>query len=248
LFKTVERDLDLTERTEKQLEDLILGRSLKAGDQLPSQVELAIRLGVSRTVVREAVRKLVARQLLETRRGSGIYVRAWETNFLDEPMRLLAAAQGINGEAITEARELLEVKIARLAAQRANREHIENMEETIRKMQSGTLAPDEFAATDVAFHNHLAEAAGNPLLLAMANSINEVMIGVRLLSIDLYGLPHSCELAIELHARILGHVKAHDVEGAQRAMEEHMAVARKVLEEAEAVSGEKDGSSSPQTP
>jgi len=241
MFKPIERDMDLTGSTEKQLEDLILGRSVKPGEQLPSQVELAKRLGVSRTVVREAVHKLVARQLLETRRGSGIYVKALEANLLRDPMRLLAGAQSIDGEAIMEARELLEVRIARLAARRANGEHIAGMDETIRKMESGTLAPAEFAAVDVAFHQYLAEAAGNALLLVMANSINEVMIGVRLLAIDLYGLPHSCELAIELHARILDRVKARDVEGAQKAMEEHMAVARKVLEEADVDTGKGEG-------
>lgn len=75
MFKAVERNLSLTERTEQQLEELIGDQSLRSGERLPPQDELAERLGVSRTVIREAVRFLMAKGLLEARKGSGIYVR-----------------------------------------------------------------------------------------------------------------------------------------------------------------------------
>jgi DeoR family transcriptional regulator of aga operon len=75
MFKTVERNLSLTDRTERQIKQLIADKSLRAGDRLPPQDELAERLGVSRTVIREAMRFLMAKGLLEARKGSGIYVR-----------------------------------------------------------------------------------------------------------------------------------------------------------------------------
>ena len=78
MFKAVERSLSLTERTEQQIEALIVDQSLRSGERLPPQDELAERLGVSRTVIREAVRFLIAKGLIEARKGSGVYVRSSE--------------------------------------------------------------------------------------------------------------------------------------------------------------------------
>jgi DeoR/GlpR family transcriptional regulator of sugar metabolism len=75
MFKAVERNLSLTERTEQQIEALIVDQSLRPGERLPPQDELAERLGVSRTVIREAVRFLIAKGLIEARKSSGVYVR-----------------------------------------------------------------------------------------------------------------------------------------------------------------------------
>jgi DeoR family transcriptional regulator, aga operon transcriptional repressor len=80
MFKTVERNLSLTDRTERQIKQLIVDQSLRSGERLPPQDELAERLGVSRTVIREAVRFLMAKGLLEARKGSGIYVRHTESD------------------------------------------------------------------------------------------------------------------------------------------------------------------------
>jgi DeoR family transcriptional regulator, aga operon transcriptional repressor len=76
MFKTVERNLSLTDRTERQIKQLIADQSLRSGERLPAQDELAKRLGVSRTVIREAMRLLMAKGLLEARKGSGVYVPA----------------------------------------------------------------------------------------------------------------------------------------------------------------------------
>lgn len=79
MFKAVERNLSLTERTEQQIEALIVDQSLRPGERLPPQDELAERLDVSRTVIREAVRFLIAKGLLDARKGSGVYVRSSES-------------------------------------------------------------------------------------------------------------------------------------------------------------------------
>ena len=76
MFKAVERNLSLTERTEQQIEALIVQQSLRAGERLPPQDKLAEQLGVSRTVIREAVRFLMAKGLIDARKGSGVYVRS----------------------------------------------------------------------------------------------------------------------------------------------------------------------------
>lgn len=79
MFKAVERNLSLTERTEQQIEALIIDQSLRTGERLPPQDQLAEQLGVSRTVIREAVRFLIAKGLIEARKGSGVYVRSSES-------------------------------------------------------------------------------------------------------------------------------------------------------------------------
>jgi len=85
MFKTVERNLSLTDRTERQIEQLIADQKLRFGERLPPQQALAKRLGVSRTVIREAVRFLMAKGLLEARKGSGIYVRRAEPRLPAQP-------------------------------------------------------------------------------------------------------------------------------------------------------------------
>ena len=80
MFKVVERNQSLTERTQQQIEALIVDRSLRSGERLPPQDQLAEQLGVSRTVIREAVRFLIAKGLIEARKGSGVYVRAAPPN------------------------------------------------------------------------------------------------------------------------------------------------------------------------
>ncbi|MEW5979398.1 MAG: FadR/GntR family transcriptional regulator [Acidobacteriota bacterium] len=234
MLTTVVRGATLTERTQQQLEQLILDRHLKPGDQLPPQDDLAEFLGVSRTVVREAVRHLTAKGLLEGKRGSGVYVRALSPDLLREPAELLLRCKALTRGQIVEARELLEVKIAGLAAERARQQDIEAMQETIRRMANGTLDASGHAATDVAFHQILAKAADNPLLLVMANSINDIMINLRFAYVNRYGLAQSTELSVQDHSRILDQVKARNVAGARRAMETHLGHTRKILAELEA--------------
>jgi DeoR family transcriptional regulator of aga operon len=95
MFKTIERNLSLTDRTERQIKQLIVDQSLRHGERLPPQDELAERLGVSRTVIREATRFLVAKGLLEARKGSGIYVRRPDSDLQD---RAEENADAINSE------------------------------------------------------------------------------------------------------------------------------------------------------
>src|SRR5437764_14918137 len=98
MLKAVTRDVSLTARAERQLEDLIVEGSVQPGERLPSENDMARELGVSRTVVREAVRLLTARGLVEARNGSGIYVRALGAELVRGPMDLLLRARGLTGE------------------------------------------------------------------------------------------------------------------------------------------------------
>ena len=98
--------------------ETILSQGLQAGDQLPSERELGEQFGVSRTVVREAVRALVAKGVIEVRSGSGLRVAAVDAAAVTESMSLFLRGGSFGFEQVHEVRALLEVHIARLAAER----------------------------------------------------------------------------------------------------------------------------------
>ena len=78
MFESTKRTLSLADRTERQIQRLVIDHSLRSGDRLPPQEELAKNFGVTRTVIREATRFLIAKGLLVARKGSGIYVKRHE--------------------------------------------------------------------------------------------------------------------------------------------------------------------------
>lgn len=233
MLKAVSRDMTLADQVRQQLENLIVGDSILPGDRLPSEKAMSAKMGVSRSVVREAIQQLTAQGLVETRTGSGIYVRALGTHLVTEPMNLLLRSHRFGTEEILEVREVLEVKIAGLAAERAQPVDIEAMQSTIDALTNTQLTPSEYAETDVAFHNRLAAAAGNPLFSVLSNSINDVMIKIRLRAFSVDGL-ETAQRAARYHARILEKVTAGDVEGARLAMTEHLREARDTLRRADA--------------
>lgn len=231
MFKSVTRETNLTERAQRQFEDLILDGLLKPGERLPPERELTEKLGVSKTVVREAIRSLAAKGLVEVRAGSGMYVLGVGADLMKEPMSLLLRSRLLKPEDIYDVREVLEVKIAGLAAERADAADLAALAASISALSKRKLTAVEYAELDVAFHKQLAAAAGNPLFSVLVNSINDVMIEVRLRSFSL-GAATTIRDAIEQHSSIFERVKARDVEGARRAMAEHLAQGQEVLRRA----------------
>lgn len=233
MLKTVSREMSLADQVRQQLENLIVGDSLLPGERLPSEKEMSAKMGVSRSVVREAVQQLTAQGLVEARTGSGIYVRHLGNHLVTEPMNLLLRSRRFGTEEILEVREVLEVKIAGLAAERAQPADIETLQLTIDALTDHQLTPAEYAETDVAFHNRLATSAGNPLFSVLSNSINDVMIKIRLRAFSVDGI-ETAKRAAHYHAAILEKVVARDVEGARRAMTAHLGEARDTLRRADA--------------
>ncbi len=221
MFKSVVREANLTQRAQSQLEELIVNGSLRVGERLPSERELVEQLGVSKTVVREAMRSLATKGLIEVRPGSGMYVLGVGAHLMADPISLLMRKHRLTVKQIHEVREVLEIKLAALAAERARREDIEAMAETIRQLGEPDLSPLRYAQLDVEFHNRLAAAAGNPLFSILINSINDVMLEVRQRAFKL-GKRKFLTNSISEHSRVLKCVEAGDVSGAQKAMAEHL--------------------------
>jgi GntR family transcriptional repressor for pyruvate dehydrogenase complex len=156
-----------------QLETRILEGSLKPGDRLPAERELAIELGVSRPSLREAIKKLVSRELLVSRHGGGTYVTdRLEASFID-PWQQLIDQHPFLQDDVLEFRYLLEASAAELAAQRATDTDLERLEQAYVRLDAAYLGDDRSAqvAADVAFHLTVAESAHNALFGHLVASV-----------------------------------------------------------------------------
>lgn len=221
MFKSVVRETSLTEKAEKQVETLIVNGTFKTGDRLPSERELTEQLKVSKTVIREAVRSLVTKGLIDVRVGSGMYVRAVGSDMMKEPMSLLLRSNMLKPGDVFEVREALEVTIAGLAAERATEDDLKAMEENIKALQSTRLSAAGYAELDVGFHRLVVQAAGNPLFAFLLNSLNDVMIEVRLRAFSI-GAGKTVAKALQEHLQIFERIQGHDAEGARAAMQKHL--------------------------
>jgi GntR family transcriptional regulator, transcriptional repressor for pyruvate dehydrogenase complex len=224
-IEPISRTKSLVERAYEHLEALIVDGSLLPGELLPPERTLGEMLGVSRTVVREAVRLLTARGLLDVRSGSGTFVRAVGPNILNDSVDLLLRANRLSPEQIYEVRSILEINAAGRAAENAGPDEIAAMEHETLILQRGELPAREYAQHDFMFHVHLAESTGNPLFLALVKSVSTITIRIMH---QMYtarppqGPPYGLTPTAQEHRAILECVKQHDVEGSREAMAKHM--------------------------
>ncbi len=231
LVPQLEREATLAQRVERELERLIVESRLGPGERLPSERELAAQFGVSRTVVREAVRALAAKKLVDVNVGRGTVVRAPSAESAAESMKLLlmmqAGAAGV--EKVSEVRHIIENEIAALAAARRTDDDLRSLTAIVEEARQHLDAPEVYIKSDVAFHAALARATQNELFLVILDSIVEVMIEVRLLTLRVPGIT---SLALSYHERIFEAVEAGDPEAARMAMDAHMDQAADILRQA----------------
>jgi GntR family transcriptional repressor for pyruvate dehydrogenase complex len=226
LFRAVGTKGRLVDRVVSEIQGLIVGGRLEAGTRLPPERELAEELGVSRTVIREAVRILMTKGLLETRPGVGTIVRHLTRDQIVEPLSLLVQIRDgdISFEQLHQVRSILEVEIAGVAALQATEEDITNLRQIMADMEASQDDPDVFAARDTDFHQGLAQTTHNPLLTLLLGVIRDLLeeymtVVTRYLDVRQQVLPY--------HYEILEKVAAKDEEGARQAMREHLKQIRK---------------------
>ncbi len=235
LVPELTREATLAQRVEQELERLIVGSYLGEGDRLPSERELATQFGVSRTVVREAVRALAARRLVDVGSGRGMVVRAPTAESAAASMTLLLRMQagGSDLEKVIEVRRLLEVEIAALAAARRDEGDLRILEGILDRADRHRGDPDAFITEDVAFHAALAKATQNELFDLLLASLAEVMTEVRMLGLR---IPGTTSRALRHHGEILEAVRSGDPAAARVAMGAHMDEASETLHRAVASS------------
>ena len=164
------------EQVADQLRELIMTGELSPGTRLPNEAMLAREFGVSRATVREALRVLAAQNLLRTAKGAGggSYVTLPTVDhiseFLQSNINLLTASQDLTLEELIEARELLEVPAARLAAERRSEEDLDKLRASIPGAPL-QLATQEQFVYNKGFHSAVIEACGNTLLSIAAQPV-----------------------------------------------------------------------------
>lgn len=219
-FVPIARNQRLSDKVAEQLLLSIQSDRLVPGSRLPSERELGEQFGVSRTVIREAVRSLAAKGVLEVRSGSGVHVAAVAASSVSEQMALFLRGRGpIDYAKINEVRLALEIRTARLAAERATDEDITELREHCERMAAITNDVEAASHEDVGFHRAVARATHNELFVVMLDSIGDVLLEIRRVTL---GVPQRIKEGVAFHERILERIAAHDIAGAGRSMREHL--------------------------
>ncbi len=219
LYKLV-RTSRLYEQIVQQIEETIVKGELKPGDQLPAERDLAQRFGVSRTAVREAVKALREKGLVEAYSGRGTFITDGTTQAVRQSLDLMVKIGQSEGSAhLAEVRAILEPEIAALAASRIQESEVATMREAVAVMDKAGHDPDAYIEADLDFHLALAEGAANPLILSLLDSIVGLLREQR---IRIFRVPGGPERGQIYHKRILEAVEHHDAEKARAAMKAHL--------------------------
>jgi GntR family transcriptional repressor for pyruvate dehydrogenase complex len=229
MYKVVQTSR-LYQQIVQQIEESIDKGELKEGDQLPAERELAQQFGVSRTAVREAVKTLSEKGLVEAYAGRGTFITNGSTNSIRNTLDRMIRNGPLEGTVhLAEMREILEPEIAFLAAKRADQETISAMQESISVMDAARMDPEAFIEGDLDFHLALAEAAGNPLILSLIDSIVGLLREQRMRTYYTEGGPERGQYH---HKRILEAIEHRDPQGARDAMRAHLRQVREDSSEA----------------
>jgi GntR family transcriptional repressor for pyruvate dehydrogenase complex len=203
-----------------QIEQRILSGELRHGDYLGSERELAEQFGASRTAVREALRTLAEKGLVDMRPGRGTMVVDGTSRAMRHSLHLmLHLGQVHNPVNLIEVREILEPEIAALAAMRATDEDLCALHAAVEAMDRSLGDASAYIIADNEFHRLLASSTRNPLILALVDSIVNLLSEQRQLVFSVEGGPQRGQ---EHHKRLLDAISRHDGAAARDGMRAHM--------------------------
>jgi DNA-binding FadR family transcriptional regulator len=222
------------EQVAEQLRLLVVGGTLQPGSRLPTETVLAREFGVSRATLREALRSLAAQDLIRTAKGAGggsyVTMPSVErvSRFVHSSITLMAYANDVTLEDLLEARELLEVPAARLAARRRGADELERLRETIPD-EPMRLGPDQQFVYNQGFHSVVIGCCENALLTIAAQPI----FGVLQRNLARTKLGRTFHRAInEQHRSIAAAIEAGDADRAGGEMHDHLLYLRPYYERA----------------
>jgi GntR family transcriptional repressor for pyruvate dehydrogenase complex len=200
------RRVKLRDQVADMLVDMISSGEYGAGDRLPPERILVEQLGVSRTVVREALNLLETRGLIRVEHGRGAIVSADGADALHDNLGFLLRMEPSTLWELMEMRKAIEVEVAGLAAERSTTDDIAIMRVVLDRMRENINSPEGYVDADVEFHDLLARSARNRVFLMMMEPIVDLL----------------AKRALRAHEAILKKVEAKDVEGARMEMRKHM--------------------------
>jgi GntR family transcriptional regulator, transcriptional repressor for pyruvate dehydrogenase complex len=227
----LEREPRLYEKLADKILQLISSGTWKPGLRLPPERELSEAFGVSRTVVREAVKALEARGVLESVVGGGVSVRLADSDMVSRSLQTyMQLSNRVDFEIrLNEIRRVLEVEMVALAAARRTPEEVAKLREICRQMRAGGNTAKQMAELDFRLHITLAEATQNDLFkVLLAPLIHQLRDHIILTWED---FPRPVEQVFDQHEAIVSAVENGDADGARQAMQKHLMFSREVLED-----------------
>jgi GntR family transcriptional repressor for pyruvate dehydrogenase complex len=204
----------------QQLLQLLLGDSMRAGDRLPSERKLSEALGVGRSAVREAIAALEVLGIVETRAGSGTYLRSSTSELLPQTLSWSMLVDQERMEDVAFVRAALERAAAERAAELVTPGDAERLRALVQAQRDADL--EHYVEQDIAFHRHLAAMAGNPILSDLLSTARSLL---RVWFEHAVDRSSDVETAIREHAAVAEAVAAGDSAAARDAMATHMATA-----------------------
>ncbi len=198
---------------------LIESAEVRSGDRLPPERDLAQQLGVSRPSVRSGLKSLAAMGVVQIRHGAGTFIADGPPVLGSEPLSFLAALHGFSRAQMFEARLVLEVAVAGLAAERAAPDKVMAISDETTEMFASLDAPNTFLDHDIRFHQAVAAASDNPILASVVEMVAKLFYEFRRKTIS---VAKDMKVAAEEHRAIYRAIRTRDVERARQAMGDHL--------------------------
>ena len=212
---------DLSAQIAEAIRDSIISGAMIVDERLPSESDLAEQFDVSRSTIREALKRLAAQSLIRTQRGAfgGAFVNRLSYDDAREQLittsTLLLSMNEVSFDTACEARFALERACAPMAADRRQDAHLDIMEREIARQSDADLSDEAFCASDVAFHRALVDAACNPVLsYQLSGSIEAMQPLMNMITFT----ARSRAQIIEIHSELTEALRARDTEATRNTL------------------------------
>ena len=224
-FRTLDSET-LSSRVSRELIRSIAVSRFPPGELLPTEEQLCAEFGVSRSVVREAMKVVTGVGMARSRQGQGTVVlppSSWN-NFAAELIQARRDTGTIHDvlSEVLELRTIIEVQAAGLAATRGNDENLDQMAVLIERMADATGDATEFIRLDLAFHAEILRASANHLIVSLFELLEPALLAAREIGIDSQPQPRGMHLAVGEHAQILESLRTGSAVGTEQMMREHL--------------------------
>ncbi len=225
-FQTIRRSSAVANEAIDTIKQMIARGEIQARQRLPAERDLAAQLGVSRPSLREAIRALIALNILESRHGEGTFVSALDPELLAEPIDFLLQVNTESLVALFEARRVLEAGAASLAAERASDLELVDLKDFVKLGRGMLHDPDAFIDHDVEFHARIRQAARSPILASLLASVSTLSYVSRRTTARSLA---TRTRALADHEAMVKVLKARDPQAAHTAMVRHLEHVREAL-------------------
>lgn len=199
----------------ERITNVIIEEGLRPGDQLFTEHDLMAKLGVGRSSLREAIKTLCALGILEIKHGKGTFISSGSTSMLTRPLKWGLFLSGTSVKEIIDSRGVIEVALARWAAERATDEDIVAIRQLLQKLEKNQDNRSKYVGYDLEFHMAIAKASKNEMLSTVLMTMQHIL---RTWMDATFSESRSTKHSMEMHNQIFAAIAAHDPDAAGKAM------------------------------